>query len=129
MGLSCSCDDYDWEPGDICFDIIPDDFTILKSKNSRRCGDCRSKIKPKALALIFGRFKIPKHVVEIAIYGEDGEIPRSPVYLCENCGDMYLNLTAYGFCVSPYDTQDSMRAFIELKADEFAKFKKSTDNT
>jgi len=108
MGLSCSC----WEggePGDVLW-YEPDDYTTLTTKTRRRCASCKQPIDVGGVVLQFSRFKIPDHDVEIAIYGDDGEIPRAPAYLCEGCGDMWNNFDALGYCVAPYDDMGELLA-------------------
>jgi len=54
------------------------------------------------------RWKIPEYEVEVAIYGEDGLVPRSNKFLCEECADLYFSLSELGFCVMPYENQKEL---------------------
>lgn len=94
MPLTCECDiDLDLlEPGQIYYTEGPDEFSILETMQSRKCVNCGIKIKLGSIVTTHLRFKMPKHDVEIAIYGEDGKITCASEFLCENCSDMYFNL-------------------------------------
>jgi len=98
MPLTCGCG-YDWEPGQlICYG--GEDFEPLLTSRRKRCRSCKELIEIRALCVKFEIYKIPEHEVEINIHGEDGEIRMAPRYLCEKCGEIYLNLKAVGFrCV------------------------------
>lgn len=114
MPLSCSCD-FDPEPGQTCWYPANDDFEKLNTKRRQRCKSCGGLIDIGSDCLIFPRAKIPEYDIEIDIYGEDGEIPRAPVYMCEKCGEIYLNLvyTAGFECLSPYENMpDMLREYI-----------------
>jgi hypothetical protein len=54
------------------------------------------------------RYRIPLHDIEVKIYGEDGEIPIPPKYLCEPCSDIFFSLEELGFCVRPFDNQKEL---------------------
>ena len=95
MPLSCSCD-YEHEPGTV-ISYQDDDFTRLEGKRRKRCESCNNLIDINDCALGFSIVKIPEHEVEINIHGEDGEIPRARRYLCEKCGEIFLNLGSVGF--------------------------------
>jgi hypothetical protein len=45
------------------------------------------------------RWRDPLTDIEEDICGS--EVPLAPVYLCAKCGEKFLNLTAYGYCVDP----------------------------
>jgi hypothetical protein len=47
----------------------------------------------------FERFRYAKDWVEENIYGDGNEIYMAPWYYCEKCGEQFLNLNAYGYCV------------------------------
>ena len=57
----------------------------------------------------FPRYKVPDTDVEEKIYGEDGEVPRAPHYLCEMCADLYFSLMDLGFeCIGPWEDMREM---------------------
>ncbi len=102
MGLSCSCPDYD---GDGWEYYPPDDFTTLqtkrrkRAKRRKRCKSCKELIDINATCLKFDRQRYPNSEIEDRIYGEGGEVDIASWYMCENCGDQYMNLSELGFCV------------------------------
>jgi hypothetical protein len=98
MSLSCDCDWYP-EPGDTWVDA-PYDFAELDTSRRKRCKSCNHLIDIGSLALKFDRYKVPDTDAEVRIYGEEGEIPIAPYYLCESCGDIYMSLSELGFCLN-----------------------------
>jgi len=104
MTLSCSCYDYDPEPGDV-FYLSPDDYEVFQGKRRQRCCSCGELVDLGSLVTIFEWFKVAEHEVEERIYGEGGEIPRASTIMCEECSDQWFNLEALGFCSSPKDNQ------------------------
>lgn len=104
MSLSCTCD-FEPEAGSTCW-ISPSDFAVYEAKRTTRCASCDDQIKPGDDCAKFTRFKIPAHDVELAIYGEDGEIPRAPHYHCERCAGLFFSLVELDYCV---DMRDDMR--------------------
>ena len=100
MGLSCSCD----EDGDIWY-YGPDDFTTLQTSKRKRCASCRELISIGAPCLKFDFFRSPVTDVEERIYGET--VPMADRFLCEKCGEIYLNLDDAGYC---YSFGDDLRA-------------------
>lgn len=112
MGLSCKCD-LEPAPGS-WISYQPDDFEPLRTKMRKRCESCNELIDIGALVLKFRVVKIPEYEVEIDIYGEDGEVPRAPRYLCEKCGEIFFNLDELGFCIwVSQDMRDLLREYQE----------------
>lgn len=112
MALSCSYD-YDPEPGDVCW-MAPREWTKYNFKRAPKCCSCGEKIKDGGFgkdALEFRRFKLPYHDVEIAIYGEDGEIPRASWFMCFECGWRYQALEKAGYAIDIWESM--MLLFIE----------------
>lgn len=66
----------------------------------------------------FVRWRYPKNEIEDRIYGDGAEIPMSPYWMCEACGDQYFNLTALGFCVVP---DDNMFELLKEYVEEYGK--------
>ena len=97
MGLTCSCNE--WE-GEGWFWICDEKFTTLKTKKRKRCSSCKSLIDIDTECIEFDRYRGPVSDVEERIYGEDGQIKIAPWYMCEKCGEQYLNLSAAGFCIN-----------------------------
>jgi hypothetical protein len=100
VGLTCDCDD--WDGAGSAY-IPPEELTTLRTKKRKRCISCRELINIGAPAYEFQHFRYPKTDIEIKIHGEDNEICLAPRYMCEECGDQYLNLDALGYCVNPYE--------------------------
>jgi len=95
--LSCTCrDDYDLD-GDTWAFFPPDDFSKLQTARRRRCCSCKILIDIGADCLKFPRIRGPKTDIEERIMGE--EIPMTDLYMCEPCGEIYLNLSAVGYCL------------------------------
>jgi hypothetical protein len=58
----------------------------------------------------FTRTRPVRDDVEERIYGEDGEIHLASMFLCEECADLYFNLSELGYeCISP---EDNMRELV-----------------
>lgn len=110
MTLSCSCGDpgnYDWlyYPGN--------DFSTLQTKRRRRCCSCKNALSPGDTVLVFDRVRSPAYEIEERIYGD--EVPLATWYMCEPCGEIYLNLEDAGFCLNIEDNmRDNLREYHEL---------------
>jgi hypothetical protein len=102
MPLTCSCDEWD---GEGWYYINPTDFINLKTKYRRRCCSCNIKINLESLCLIFTRHRGVEDNEEYNILGEDAIIDISSWYMCEKCGEIFLNLNAIGYCI---DIQNNM---------------------
>lgn len=109
MPLTCYCE-YDAEPGDVCW-YWPRDYKTYEGRRSKRCASCGARIAKGNLCTEFQRYKIPCHRVEIAIYGEDGQIPRASQWHCETCADLWYSLRELGFeCCYP---DEDMRQLVK----------------
>lgn len=112
MALSCDYD-YELEPGSIAW-YTGGAWLKYDFKRAPKCCSCGTKLKDGGFgkdALVFHRFKVPEHDIEIAIYGEDGEIPRANWYMCFECGWRYRVLEDAGYAVNIED--DMCQLFIE----------------
>lgn len=113
MGLYCSCD-YEPDPGDTVY-YGPEDYTALATKRSRKCLSCRNTILVGSVCAKVPRFKIPSYDIECRIYGEDGEIPCAPAYLCERCADLCFSLMELGYCPAPWkDQRDLVAEYVDM---------------
>ena len=116
MPLSCTCRDYDdceW------YYYVPEDFSFLETKRSRRCSSCKSKIKPKSGCIRFDRFRYAKDEIEEKIRGEGSEIYMAPWFMCERCGEQFLNLRALGYCIEPSENMmELLKEYRQLHAVE-----------
>ena len=91
--LSCSCDfgDYDeW------YDI-PQDFSTFNLARRKRCWSCKELIDKKSQCVKFNKYRRTKSYIEERIYGDEKQL--ADWYLCECCGEKYLNLQALGYCI------------------------------
>ena len=116
MSLSCSCE-WDPEPGDITW-YPPNDYSLFDTNKRKRCCSCKELIEIGAISAKFNRSKTPDSDIEVNIYGEDGEVPRAPSYMCEHCADLYFSLDELGFCVN---ITDDMRDLAKEYADTYGK--------
>lgn len=130
MTLSCSCD-YEPEPGDHTW-LPSDDFSILEYPIGRKlpykCCCCKKKIIEHDTVVKIYKYRVPATEVEVKIYGEDGEIPLAPWYLCEQCGEIYLTLAEIGYrCINPKYILDAQREYWEMTGfnpDKYRRFEK-----
>lgn len=108
--LSCECRDWDdAQPGDTGWE--PDaDYSKYPAGRRTRCHSCDARIAPADTVVRVVRTKIPKTDVEIKLYGEDGEIPRAPKWLCEQCADIMFSLDELGFCVAGFEDMNQLLA-------------------
>lgn len=91
--LSCSCDDY--------FDTWyypPDDFSKFDRKRRKRCVSCKELIDIGSDCIEFEMFCSPRSDIEESIWGD--EVPMASKYMCEKCGEIFLNLSALGYCIT-----------------------------
>lgn len=106
MGLSCTCD-WEHEPGSIGY-YSPDDFEIFDRWIGKRCKSCGKIIRLGDYCLRFSMFKTPEYDIEVNIYGEDGEIPRANQFMCEKCGEIFMNLRSLGYCIDLCDNMHDL---------------------
>ena len=111
MSLSCYCDDYYPDPGDILW-LWPNDYSTLATKRSRKCCSCGVKITPGETVGAIVRWKVPDSDIEYAIYGDtdDDGPPRATWYQCETCADLCFSLLDLGFCFYADDHMPSLVA-------------------
>lgn len=110
MSLSCSCSEWDGEgwyyvlaektisPGDSKTPREIEYFFPLATKRSRRCCSCSAIIKPGDLSLVFKRWRGSTQFEYDRLGWE--EVKIAPWFMCESCGEIYLNLEAVGYCVN-----------------------------
>ena len=94
MSLSCSCGSGDFER----WYYPPEDFDNLKANRRQRCYSCGKLIDLGSDCLIFERQRSPYTYIEEKIYGD--EVPLANKYMCGPCGEIFLNLTAIGYCIN-----------------------------
>jgi len=98
MSLSCSCNEWEGDPGTWAF-YVPKDFINFEGKKRKRCASCKELISIGSSCLKFDRIRSPYTEIELNIMGE--EIPMPPLHICEKCGEIFLNLSEAGFCLAP----------------------------
>jgi len=110
--LSCSCPEWDGDPGTWAF-YPPEDFITFSKKRRKRCSSCQELINSGSLCLEFERIRGPYTDIEERISGE--EITMPSLFMCEKCGEQYLNLSAIGYCPGPTDNQlDLLKEYQEM---------------
>ena len=110
--LSCSCQEWDGEPGTWAY-YEPDFFEPFDLKRRKRCCSCEELIDLGADCLIFPRIRAPCTDIEERICGE--EIPIATLFMCGRCGEIYLNLKEIGYCPAPYDEMtEALREYWEI---------------
>ena len=92
--LTCSCPEYD---GDGWYYIPADWFKPLNTARRKRCCSCQTLIDIGSESLEMTRGRASYGQVEEKIYGE--EIELASWYMCEVCGEQFLNLEALGYCL------------------------------
>lgn len=100
MGLSCTCGEWDGDGWYYLFSEPKGDkaFDILKTNRAKRCCSCKSLIAVGDNCLEFPRYQsTAEGSVNESIYGD--EMPLASYWMCETCGEQYLNLDALGYCI------------------------------
>lgn len=118
MSLTCECGEWDMGPGSIGY-YLPTGYTVHKGKRRIKCDSCGAAVAPGDTCTKWPRYKIPESEVEIRIYGEDGEIERSPLCHCERCADLYFSLAELGYCVDPQESMpDLVKEYAAMEKEE-----------
>jgi hypothetical protein len=115
MSLSCYCesDDPDW------WFTTNQDFSTLSTKRGRKCCSCRTRIAPGDCVLEFRRWRNPKYDVEDHIYGECGEVPLAPWFMCEVCGGLFFAIEELDMCCDiQKNIASQIREFREVEREE-----------
>lgn len=114
--LSCSCDhdDYAWlaEPAD--------DFSTLDTVRGRKCFSCGEWLPVGSTVLCFIRWRDPRSDYEESRFG--CEVPMPNIYYCEECGGLYLSLTATGLCVIIGDMREAIQEYWDMTGFDPAKY-------
>lgn len=122
MSLSCTCNEWDGEPGS-WFYYPPKDFSKLETKRRKRCKSCEMLIDIGADCLIFERERASEYEIEERLYGDTVTI--SPYYMCGPCGEIYFNLTEAGFCMAPNESMaENLQEYHELTGFNPKKYEK-----
>lgn len=106
--LSCSCsDDLDW------WYHPPNDFVKFNATRNKRCVSCKQFVGFYADCLEFSCFRKPYSFIEECIYGDEVQLANQ--YLCESCGEIFLNLEALGYCMNLGDNlKEDLKEYWQL---------------
>lgn len=106
--LSCSCDgDYEW------FYSPPKDFTKSPVGRRKRCTSCGKLINIRDDCLKFYCYRSPRSDFEERFHGD--EVPMADQFMCESCGEIFLNLEAIGYCIGLGDNmKELLRDYWEI---------------
>lgn len=114
MSLTCSCQ-YNYDDDASYWYEPPEDYSVLKTKRSRKCKSCGAKIAVGDLTAEFTRWRESSSDIEIKILGEGERIYLADWYHCESCADQYFNLTELGFCIAPDENiQELLAEYVEM---------------
>lgn len=111
MSLSCTCDFECDSPGS-WYGEADDWFKPLTTSKRKRCLSCNELIDIGSESLRVYRWHPPWTDIELNIYGD--EVPLAPKYMCGKCGEIYLNLSALGYCVNFGNMQDLLEEYHEM---------------
>jgi predicted RNA-binding Zn-ribbon protein involved in translation (DUF1610 family) len=118
MPLTCSCDfdDHEFEPGDWYY--MGDSGDFVESDIKIECKSCEETININDLCVTFSRFRYPKDEQEAKSKGyydlevameQEATIKTDNHYICEKCGEIYLNLSSVGFeCIAPSENMPKL---------------------
>lgn len=107
--LSCHCD---WD-FDSWYERVPDDFIKFNCNRRKRCISCKDLINIGADCIKFEMYCNPRSYVEEEIYGD--MVPMANQYMCEKCGEIFLNLSALGYCLTiGHDIQEDLWDYWDL---------------
>jgi predicted RNA-binding Zn-ribbon protein involved in translation (DUF1610 family) len=106
MSISCDCY-YDGDKYDGYY-YVPDDFTTLETKRRKKCISCKRLMNDGDVCVKFHCARAARCEYEENRFGE--EVQLAPVYMCEECGEIFLNLSAYGYCI---ELGDDMRECLQ----------------
>lgn len=111
--LSCTClDEYDPDSCSWWF-FSPTDMKPYPKDRRKRCSSCGVMVGKGDPCLEFPRGRGPRSDVEEDIYGD--EIPLAPMFFCERCAEIYLNLSDIGYCFTPTDNmKEALEEYWEL---------------
>jgi len=100
MSLSCSCEEWDGEG--VGWTFYPGFVVFMGTKKHRRlkCCSCKKTIDLGSDCVQFNRFRYPLTEIECKIAGDwDREVEMADWFMCESCGEIFLNLDAVGYCL------------------------------
>ena len=117
--LSCDCsyDGEDWvEPFD--------DFQTLSTKRKRRCQSCEKDIACGEMCLPFRHYRSPNSFYEERRFGD--QVDLADKYLCESCGEIWMNLSELGFCLTlGSDMREALQDYQAITGFDPAKYQEA----
>lgn len=126
MSISCSCDDFDYEAGDWWCERATDYESMPQRQRRKRCCSCNKLLDTGETVLRFNRWRGPLNDIEYDIHGD--EVPMAPFFMCEECGEIYDNLSATGMCIGFDDSmRENLRQYWEMTGFDPSKY--ATDNS
>ncbi len=103
--IGCGCGFFD---NDESTYTPPTRFSRLDTVRRRRCCSCQEMINIGDECVEFKRYRDARNDTEERFHGS--EVHLAPWFMCESCGEMYLNLAWYGHCIPlPDDMRQLMR--------------------
>lgn len=114
MSISCSCDtddvDWMWQHAE--------DFSIMpKRKRRKRCYSCKKFLNEGDTVLELFRISWDEH-------GDEREL--ASIFMCEECGEILLNLTAAGLCIwLDGDLRKDLETYHEMTGFDAKKYKEA----
>ncbi len=114
--LSCECDYDDYDNDAVWYYNVPEWFQVHLPTRRKRCKSCGKFIAIGDECLEFERSRDARSEIEERIYGSGWDaVPLASYYHCKDCGEIYLNLSAIGYCIPPdTDMQKALQEYHEL---------------
>ncbi len=107
--LTCSCDG-DYER----YYYPPKDFSEFTKRRRKRCCSCNRLIDIGSQCVIFNLYMYSDKIGD--------EIALSPNFMCEECGEIYFNLSDAGYCIRIDENMNELLAeywsMVGFKKDE-----------
>ena len=91
--LSCDC----FYDSDAWYYDTSNHFITYKKLQRKKCCSCGKKINFGDACVKFNRYRNARNDIEERIY--KGEVPLALYFMCEKCGEIYLNLSVLRFCL------------------------------
>ena len=106
--LSCDCG-YDYE----YWYFADDYFTPYVRDRRKKCCSCKEPISKGDTCLKFSNYREIRTDIEEKIYGD--EVPLADCFMCEKCGEIFLNLDALEYCIDIKESmQDTLKEYWEI---------------
>ena len=90
-----------------------EDFSVCDAQDAT-CFSCGKKIEQGATCVRFERWRYPTEEEYDQGMKEDEEIPIEPVFHCEECGEIYLNLTSLRYNVDISNMRGELEEYWDM---------------